>query len=62
MEQPDATVPEAAWEFHRRTGRSVSPSAGRPLRKLGLTVPGGAGGRGRAAGVRVVTGRAAARG
>ena len=37
-EQPDATVPEVAWEFHRRTGRSVSPSAmGRILRKLGLT-------------------------
>lgn len=37
-EQPDATIPEAAWEFHRRTGRSVSPSAmGRTLRKLGLT-------------------------
>jgi transposase len=25
-EQPDVTIPEAAWEFHRRTGRSVSPS------------------------------------
>ena len=37
-EQPDVTIPEAAWEFHRRTGRSVSPSAmGRALRKLGLT-------------------------
>jgi transposase len=37
-EQPDVTIPEAAWEFHRRTGRSVSPSAmGRILRKLGLT-------------------------
>jgi transposase len=37
-EQPDVTIPEAAWEFHRRTGRSVSPSAmGRTLRKLGLT-------------------------
>lgn len=37
-EEPDLTVPEVAWEFHRRTGRSVSPSAmGRTLRKLGLT-------------------------
>ena len=37
-EEPDLTIPEAAWEFHRRTGRSVSPSAmGRILRKLGLT-------------------------
>ncbi len=37
-EEPDLTIPEAAWEFHRRTGRSVSPSAmGRTLRKLGLT-------------------------
>ena len=37
-EEPDLTIPEVAWEFHRRTGRSVSPSAmGRTLRKLGLT-------------------------
>ena len=36
--EPDLTVPEVAWEFHRRTGRSASPSAmGRTLRKLGLT-------------------------
>jgi transposase len=37
-DEPDLTVPEVAWEFHRRTGRSVSPSAmGRTLRKLGFT-------------------------
>ncbi len=37
-EQSDVINPEAVWEFHRRTGRSVSPSAmGRTLRKLGLT-------------------------
>ena len=36
--EPDLTIPEVAWEFHRRTGRSVSPAAmGRTLRKLGLT-------------------------
>ena len=26
-EQSAVTIPDAAWEFHRRTGRSVSPSA-----------------------------------
>ncbi|OFX22315.1 MAG: hypothetical protein A2V77_18860 [Anaeromyxobacter sp. RBG_16_69_14] len=37
-EEPDLTIFEAAAEFHRRTGRSVSPAAmGRTLRKLGLT-------------------------
>ena len=37
-EQPDLTVQEVAWEFHRRTGRSVSRSAmGRTLLKLALT-------------------------
>ena len=37
-EQPDQTVQEVAWEFHRRTGRSVSRSAmGRTLLKLGFT-------------------------
>jgi transposase len=36
--EPDLTIPETAWEFHRRTGRSVSPaSMGRTLKKLGLT-------------------------
>ncbi len=36
--EPDLTVEEVAWEFHRRTGRSVSPAAmGRTLQKLGLT-------------------------
>jgi hypothetical protein len=36
--EPDLTIPEVGWEFHRRTGRSVSPAAmGRTLRKLGLT-------------------------
>ncbi len=37
-EQPDLTVQEVAWEFHRRAGQSVSRSAvGRTLLKLGLT-------------------------
>jgi len=37
-EEPDLTVQEVAWEFHRRTGRSVSRAAmGRTLRKLELT-------------------------
>ncbi len=37
-EEPDLTIEETAWEFHRRTGRSVSPAAmGRTLKKLGLT-------------------------
>jgi transposase len=37
-DEPDLTVFELAAEFHRRTGRSVSPAAmGRTLRKLGLT-------------------------
>jgi transposase len=37
-DQPDLTVQEVAWEFHRRTGQSVSRSAmGRTLLKLGLT-------------------------
>ena len=36
--EPDLTIAEVAWEFHRRTGRSVSPaSMGRTLQKLGLT-------------------------
>ncbi len=36
--EPDLTVPEVAWEFHRRTGRRASPVAmGRTLKKLGLT-------------------------
>jgi transposase len=36
--EPDLTIQEVAWEFHRRTGRSVSPAAmGRTLQKLGLT-------------------------
>ena len=36
--EPDLTIAEVAWEFHRRTGRSVSPAAmGRTLQKLGLT-------------------------
>jgi transposase len=36
--EPDLTVAEVAWEFHRRTDRSVSPAAmGRTLQKLGLT-------------------------
>ena len=36
--EPDLTIPETAWEFHRRTGGSVSPaSMGRTLKKLGLT-------------------------
>lgn len=37
-EQPDLTDQEAAGEFHRRTGTSVSRATmGRTLRKLGLT-------------------------
>jgi len=37
-EEPDLTIAEIAWEFHRRTGRGVSPAAmGRTLKKLGLT-------------------------
>jgi len=37
-EQPDLTDQEAAWEYHRRTGTSVSKATmGRTLRKLGLT-------------------------
>ena len=37
-EEPDLTVQEVAWEFHRRTDRSVSrASMGRTLRKLALT-------------------------
>jgi transposase len=37
-EEPDLTVQEVAWEFHRRTGKSVSRAAmGRTLLKLGLT-------------------------
>ncbi len=37
-EQPDLTDQEAAWEYHRRTGTSVSRATmGRTLRKLGLT-------------------------
>jgi len=37
-EQHDLTDQEAAWEFHRRTGTSVSRATmGRTLRKLGLT-------------------------
>lgn len=36
--EPDLTIPEVAWEFHRRTGRSVSPAAmGRTLQRLGIT-------------------------
>ena len=36
--EPDLTIAEVAWEFQRRTGRSVSPAAmGRTLQKLGLT-------------------------
>jgi transposase len=36
--EPDLTIQEVAWEFHRRTDRSVSrASMGRTLRKLGLT-------------------------
>ena len=36
--EPDLAIPELAWEFHRRTGRSVSPaSMGRTLQRLGLT-------------------------
>jgi transposase len=35
---PDLTVQEVAWEFHRRTDRSVSrASMGGTLRKLALT-------------------------
>jgi hypothetical protein len=38
VKEPDLTVAEVAWEFHRRTNRSVSPaSMSRTLRKLGLT-------------------------
>jgi transposase len=38
VEQPDLTDQEAAWEFHCRTGTSVSRATmGRTLRKLGLT-------------------------
>ncbi len=37
-EQPDFTDQEVAWEFHRRTGRSVSRSSmNRVLLKLALT-------------------------
>ena len=37
-EKPDQTIQEVAWEFHRRTGQSVSRSAmGRTLLKLGFT-------------------------
>ena len=37
-EQPDLTDQEAAWEYHRRSGISVSKATmGRTLRKLGLT-------------------------
>ena len=25
--EPDLTIAEVAWEFHRRTGRSVTPAA-----------------------------------
>ncbi len=36
--EADLTVAEVAWEFHRRTRRSVSPAAmGRTLEKLKLT-------------------------
>lgn len=35
-EEPELIIEETAWEFHRRTGRSVSPTAmGRTLKKLG---------------------------
>ena len=37
-EHPDLTDQEVAWEFHRRTGHSVSRSSmNRVLLKLGLT-------------------------
>jgi transposase len=37
-EQPDLTDQEVAWEFHRRTGRSVSRSSmNRTLQRLELT-------------------------
>jgi len=37
-EEPDLTVQEVAWEFHRRASRSVSRAAmGPTLRKLELT-------------------------
>ena len=37
-EQPDLTDQEVAWEFHRRTGRSISRSSmNRTLLKLNLT-------------------------
>jgi transposase len=37
-EKPDLTDQEVAWEFHRRTGRSVSRSSmNRTLLKLALT-------------------------
>ena len=37
-ERPDLTDQEVAWEFHRRTGRSVSRSSmNRVLLKLALT-------------------------
>lgn len=37
-ENPDSTDQEVAWEFHRRTGRSVSRSSmNRVLLKLALT-------------------------
>jgi transposase len=37
-EKPDLTDQEVAWEFHRRTGRSVSRSSmNRVLLKLALT-------------------------
>jgi len=35
--EPDLTIPEVAWEFHRRTGRSVSPAEGWTLKRLGIT-------------------------
>jgi transposase len=38
QEQPDLTHQEVAWEFHRRTGRSISRSSmNRTLHKLNLT-------------------------
>jgi len=37
-EKPDLTDQEVAWEFHRRTGRSVSRSSmNRTLNRLNLT-------------------------
>ena len=36
--EPDVTIPEAAAEYHRKTGEKVSPSTmGRAIRGLGLT-------------------------